>query len=1115
MALFRLRHLVAALLLFVVPMMAPSHSGAGELGQCPEPPFITTESVAPNILLILDHSGSMGSGSGSKWNTARTVLKNVVDAFPQVRFGLMRMDASDFSGNDQISVEANVIRNGGKLLKPCGTPREEIKTYITNWGDTSNVPQTWTSLAETLATAGQYFATVVDNGTRVGRGPDGFAFYQKNYHYEGCGSGTGFLIAPSNYSTAKLSAGSQYYLDRTYTITSQPSGFQNYTAILTRNDDKNLTVAEHIVFNLPEAATVYVAYDRRATSLPTWLQSFTATSDRVYVTDSTMSYFKLYQKSYPAGQVVLGGNKNGGGANAGSNYIVYVTLSEVPTPPVGCDATTTDDMENTINSTSPIQYYCQKSFVIFITDGLANYDNNWDIITDVIGDYDNDNDTLDCKRSTGNCNTIAPIGQTHHFDDVAKFLHDNDMRSDLQGKQNVTTYVIGYQVDDPLLSSAAVKGGGQYYTVTDYAGLTSALQGAVLDILEQISSGTALATISTSAESQDSFIRAKFLPISWKGFLERFNLPYDPDDEATWEAGSILSSRVGTFSDGGDRVVFTYMGSATPTRQSFAATNDTLKTELMADWNATITETADIINFIRGAKTYEGVKYYNRDGWPLGDIIYSTPLVVGPPKFHYSEHDYQSFKNDHRDRDATIYVGANDGMLHAFDASDGSERWAFIPENLLPSLKTLTTGACHRYYVDLGPVGADVAEKNGASWTWKTILIGGTRLGGTEYFCLDITDPDSGAVSVLWDTIPFSDRKASTTPTIGRVKVKQLVGDPLEKWVAIITSGYHEGDSTGRITALNVITGTKELIWDESGTTVDELPTQAKSGSNPYYTLSSPTALDSDRDGYLDLIYAGDTEGTLWKFYHDYEDLLWKSVQLFQTGGQPITSPPELVFDEDGKLRIYFGTGQYLVGVDKQDTRRNSFYCLIEEKVTDAGLNTGHYTATTQRTKETLEDLTAVTTETQFEALTGGNETIADRVNHHGWYFDLDNPAEGFPSERSLEKPLTIAGVVFFTTFIPNEDVCGYGGDARLYYVNYKRGLPGRAGSQLAVTGGTEGQRYKDLGSGLPTKTVYYFDKQTRENKLFIQTSDTTIHQETLNIQSRPMGIISWRTLAD
>ena len=183
----------------------------------------------------------------------------------------------------------------------------------------------------------------------------------------------------------------------------------------------------------------------------------------------------------------------------------------------------------------------------------------------------------------------------------------------------------------------------------------------------------------------------------------------------------------------------------------------------------------------------------------------------------------------------------------------------------------------------------------------------------------------------------------------------------------------------------------------------------------------------------------------------------------------------------------------------------------------EAGLNKGHYTATAQITKDGdgLVNLTSVMTQSQFDALTGDNATIDGRLFHKGWYFGLDNPSEGFPSERALEKPLTLAGVLFFTTFIPNEDVCGYGGDARLLLCQLQEWPAGPSRNPACSGWRTEGQRYKDLGSGLPTKTVYYFDKHTRENKLFIQTSDTTIHQETLNIPNKPMGIISWRTVSD
>ena len=208
-----------------------------------------------------------------------------------------------------------------------------------------------------------------------------------------------------------------------------------------------------------------------------------------------------------------------------------------------------------------------------------------------------------------------------------------------------------------------------------------------------------------------------------------------------------------------------------------------------------------------------------------------------------------------------IYVGANDGMLHAFSASDGSETWSFIPEKIRPSLTNLTLEACHKYYVDLTATVSDVYDvawkTGGNDWTaWKTVLLGGNRLGGDEYFALDITDPAADSVSILWDKMIFSGQKSSTIPFVGKVKVLKDKGGEVDKWLAIITSGYDETDGrTGMIAAVNFTDGTKETIWKE-GHLENELATQAKSGANAYYTLTSPVAVDSDNDGYLDLIYA-------------------------------------------------------------------------------------------------------------------------------------------------------------------------------------------------------------------------------------------------------------------
>ncbi|MBT8367806.1 MAG: hypothetical protein KJP23_24195, partial [Deltaproteobacteria bacterium] len=170
------------------------------LGDCPIPPF-TTAGVGPNVLLVLDHSGSMGRGETlvdgdwelSRWETAKTVFKNIIDDNPNIRFGLMRLDGSNFAAE---LGAGETFRQGGKLLRPCGTPGADLIDYIDNWGDllqpgdtgyragydyrNSNDPQTWTVLAETLASAGRYFATIIDgNGNRAGKGPAGFRYYKE------------------------------------------------------------------------------------------------------------------------------------------------------------------------------------------------------------------------------------------------------------------------------------------------------------------------------------------------------------------------------------------------------------------------------------------------------------------------------------------------------------------------------------------------------------------------------------------------------------------------------------------------------------------------------------------------------------------------------------------------------------------------------------------------------------------------------------------------------------------------------------------------------------------------------------------------------------------------
>jgi type IV pilus assembly protein PilY1 len=446
-----------------------------------------------------------------------------------------------------------------------------------------------------------------------------------------------------------------------------------------------------------------------------------------------------------------------------------------------------------------------------------------------------------------------------------------------------------------------------------------------------------------------------------------------------------------------------------------------------------------------------------------------------------------------------IYVGANDGMLHAFDSDTGQEDWAFIPEKNRSKLPELTVEDCHKYFVDLTTYVTDVWDGS----KWLTMLIGGNRLGGEEYFALDVTDPAHDQFNTLWDKIPFPGKLSSNVPVVGKVKAN---AGSVDTWVAVITSGYDSSTDAGKIAALDIQDGTKVAIWDDAGLYRVRLETQAKEAyiaGSPYYTLSSPAALDSDMDGYLDLIYAGDTEGSLWKFYYDYVDDGWEKVELFNTGGQAITAPPAIAFDFDGNLRIYFGTGAYLEESDKDNDIRNAFYCLVDKKQSTGDANNGHYTGEVSLSGQ-LQDLTATVTKDQFDNdLDAAAQT---KATDKGWYFQLDIPAT-YPAERVLGKALVVSGVVFFTSFVPNQDVCGYGGDARLYAIDYIYGVV----DDLVLDEMQSGKRYIDIGLGIPSEAVFYYDPETKKASVLVQKSDSEIVGKNPNLKERPMLIQSWR----
>ncbi|UCD71550.1 MAG: PQQ-binding-like beta-propeller repeat protein [Syntrophobacterales bacterium] len=702
---------------------------------------------------------------------------------------------------------------------------------------------------------------------------------------------------------------------------------------------------------------------------------------------------------------------------------------------------------------SPIQYWCQKNFVIIMTDGNPTRDA--DDMGPLKGDWDND-------HGGGSEENLYEFGGSDYLDDVAYYIYQHDFHPDLEEKQNIYTYTIGFTVVNSLLKDTAFNGNGlaglqgewdnplsphyhrYFYTATNYTELKEALDAAITEIIKKISSGTAVSVLSTSSRSDTRLFRAKFLPEEWRGYLEAFRLPYNQGDQPLWDAGIELREK-----NPDDRYIFTAMddepGAGIRMNREVLFTEANSETEdadnvKLSDLlgAADDAEAKKIIRYIRGSSENG---YRERNRWKLGDIAYSTPVVSGN----------------------RVYVGANDGMLHAFDINNGEEVWGFIPNNLLGKLKDLAReDYCHEYFVDLAPVVARLR----VGTELRTIVICGERGGGDAYFALDVT---GDAPIPLWE---FRDRELGESwsiPFIGKVRIGENAGIV----VAFFGSGFENTPPRENLYAIDI----------GDGNIIGKVELSAPPGD----ALNSPRAIDIDDDGFLNSLYAGDLGGNVFKVNLDSDPASWSRQLLFMTDpGQPISAPMSLTFyDLDpNHLFVYFGTGKYYTQTDKEDTTLQSFYAIKDNG-----------------SPVTKGDLTDQTSE------------CSSAERSQGWYIDfVDNPGE-----RVTASPLVAGGIVFFTTFEPDiSDPCKAGGTARLYAVQYDTGCPPEfpvldiTGDGRVDEGDTVGgtvPRSMIIGHGLPSDIIF----NPADNQIIIQTSDTIVHSVGVRLPGERIRVHTWR----
>lgn len=734
--------------------------------------------------------------------------------------------------------------------------------------------------------------------------------------------------------------------------------------------------------------------------------------------------------------------------------------------------------------TEVTQNWCQQNFIVAMTDGQSTNDQS--NFSSYIQDYDGDCVGASCgshdKKTTGGYSYQS--SGSDYADDVILAMYDIDLRPDLCNgntavKNNVTTYMVGFAeqalINDPLMADMAkAGGGGDFLTAANSSELAIAFQRATDSIFAKVAAGSG-AAFNTSQLSTDSTVyAASFNSAQWSGSLQAYELSDTGVISATasWDAATKLDAMAYN-----TRNVYSYN---VDTNKGIEFKIDALSSIQKQDLQkssvgSTNTDVTNLINYLKGDRSNEGSgsTEYRVRASALGDIASSTVVYVGAPqlnwpsylsndKFGTTTNDYATFKNGSAStRTPMLYVGANDGMLHGFnadksDANVGQEKLAYIPAMVASTedekgLHYLAENDyAHQFYVDLTPTVSDVYIDN----AWRTVLVGGLRSGGKGLFALDITDPSQFSSSTanaealaLWEFSSDDDADfgfSYSKPTIAMMENG--------KWAVIVGNGYNNsGDGNAKLFIIYV----EKDVANNGTWSLDYVKIDTGVGSQTTPNgLSTPRAVDIDGDSVVDRIYAGDLQGNMWAFDVDSSndsnwDVAYTQGQninpLFTAedsdgNAQPITTAPIVAkninkadaSNNSPNLLVFFGTGQYLEENDKTSTDVMTYYGVWDNKSGE----------------KTRSDLTQrkLITSTNTRVVSGEN---IDWTNTEGWYFDfVDRATEDASSvdevgERIISGSLIRNGILVFTTAIPNStntDVCVSNSESWLMAVDLNTG---------------------------------------------------------------------------
>jgi type IV pilus assembly protein PilY1 len=733
-------------------------------------------------------------------------------------------------------------------------------------------------------------------------------------------------------------------------------------------------------------------------------------------------------------------------------------------------------------------------------DGVMNYEQNYDTAPASGGDFSNL-----VNRVTSGC----------PWNNNGPYIWPDAVTTDNDGGATYQT-----RVDD--LWHAAINGRGKYFSASDPTQVIAGLSDALSNIAAHVGAASSAATSTPNISVDDNDIfSSTFTTVQWSGELTdkkidvvTGNISIKPD----WNTSNVLGRRVGPSTD--TRVI-KMLDTAKGGLKNF---DYTTMTALEKGWfdnkcsamgqcaNLTVANRAvvnlgtTVINWLRGQQQYADdvvLRAYGKSKEDatvpviLGDIASSKPAYVRQPRKSYATAGYAEFVTAQAARAPTVYVGANDGMLHAFNATTGDENWAYVPRITMKKLYAQagsTYGTNHQFTVDGSPEVGDVQIKG----VWKSVLVAGLNGGGRGYYAIDVTDPANPVG--MWETCADAtictgvNNEPEIGLTFGNPQTglwKDAVGNL--KWVVFVTSGYNNVSGTDGVTGGSG-KGWLMVLDIETGKVLAKTSTGSGDTATPS-GLARLTAISADPavDPLATYIYSGDILGAMWRF-----DLTAGGaptvIKMGDAGAlQPITARPDVTFCKvnttaangtvttSNKVMVAFGTGRLLDIGDVANIDKQSVYVLRDGPV---GITAGQWRNNANMVKRTI---TKTTTNNVDVYKSSG--AIVDLSTQLGWYADFDTNA----GERVNLDPRIASGSLNIVTNIPaSSNACSVGGKSNLYTFDVCDGsgnADGVVGGTLSTTSAAVGFIEVTLPNGAKEIIVNLADG-TQEKKLVDSNKD-------------------------